>query len=144
MGSPGPGASTHIYDARVKSVETDGKMYLVEFKSRSPPPNIIHWRTTKRLSSPNLVGIVRLQSTGQALVQSDRIKWAEISYHGNPRDEDRRRQNGDLAVNLSSIVDFDPDFFEDGQSVAVIDCMCFVPEWVRRGLFALHTTLPDP
>ena len=53
-GGPGQQASTHIYDATIKHVDPDGVLYLMEFKSRNPPPNAIHWRTTKRLASPNL------------------------------------------------------------------------------------------
>jgi len=129
---PGPSASTHLYDCKVKTVDSDGKIYLTEFRSRNPPPNnVIHWRTTKRLSPPNLVGLVRLRSKGAPLGETDLIKWGEITYHGHFRDEDKRRQNGDLAINLSSIVrDFDPDFFEEDSFVAVIDCMSFVPEWI--------------
>lgn len=129
-GGPGQQASTHVYDAKIKHVDPDGVLYLHEFKSRNPPPNAIHWRTTKRLSSPNLVGIVRIKSRGDTLAEKDIIQWAEVVSHGNPRDEDRQRQSGNVAVNMSSIVDFDPDCFERGAFVAIIDCMCFVPEWI--------------
>lgn len=130
-GGPGPNASTHIYDAQVRSVDPDGVVYLSEFKSRNPPPNPVHWRSTKRLAVPNLVGLVLLKSRGSNLGATDPIKWAEVVNHrGGQRDEDRQRQNGNLAVNISSIVDFDPDYFERGSSVAIVDCMCFVPEWI--------------
>ncbi|KAL7565649.1 hypothetical protein ACA910_019004 [Epithemia clementina (nom. ined.)] len=131
-GEPGPHASTHVYDCQVQSVATRGIMFLKEFKSRNPPPNQIHWRTTKRLSPPNLVGVVRLPVKGSPLADSDKVVGAEIVYHDSnqSRLEDQRRQKGELAVNLASIVDFDPDYFQEGMSVAVIDCMCFVPEWV--------------
>jgi hypothetical protein len=130
LGGPTPNASTHVYDARVKHVNPDGIVYLTHFKSRNPPPNAIHWRTTRRLASPNLVGVVRLNSQGSALAASDQIKWAEVVCHDNPRDEDRKREAGQLAVSISSIVQCDPDYFEAGLSVAVIDCMTFVPEWI--------------
>ncbi|KAL3917663.1 MAG: hypothetical protein SGILL_004608, partial [Bacillariaceae sp.] len=126
----GKNASTHIYDCRVKRVGEEGILYLTEFKSRNPPPSPIHWRTTKRLSSPNLVGVVKTRSRGAELQDCDLIKWGECVNHGHFRDEDQRRSNGDLAINISSIVDFDPDFFEENTYVAVIDCMAFVPEWI--------------
>lgn len=131
MGGPGLKASTHIYDCNVKYVDSDGIAFLTNFESRNPPQAPIHWRTTKRLSSPNLVGVVALKSKGSSLSHDDLIKWGEIVYHGNPRDEDKRRQNGQLAINLSTVSsDFDPDYFEEGSFVAVIDCMTFVPEWI--------------
>ena len=130
LGGPGQHASTHVYDARIRHVDPDGVLHLAEFKSRNEPPNAIHWRTTKRLAAPNLVGVVLLKSRGAVLSKTDHIQWAEVVSHGNPRDEERQRQNGHLAVNMSSIVDFDPDDFERGTYVAIIDCMCFVPEWV--------------
>jgi hypothetical protein len=135
---PGPSASTHIYDCKVSNISQDGVMYLNEFKSRNPPPNDIHWRTTKRLSPPNLVGIVKTRSKGGQLMDKDLIKWGEVVYHGHSGEEERRRKNGDLAINISTIVDFDPDFFEEGTYVVVIDCMTFVPEWIPA-LKALET-----
>lgn len=153
---PGQSASTHVYDCKVKYVDPDGILYLNGFKSRNPPPNV-HWRTSKRLSPPNLVGIVGTRSMGSPLNESDLVKWGEVVYHGHNRDEERRRQQGDLAINISSIVEIDPDFFEEHSSVAVvsffpninsnfsplslndhtlsscslqIDCMSFVPEWI--------------
>ncbi|GKY97164.1 hypothetical protein MPSEU_000674800 [Mayamaea pseudoterrestris] len=129
LGVPGQNASTHIYDARIKHVDPDGVLYLVNFKSRNPPPSI-HWRTTKRLATPNLVGLVRLHARGSTLSNGDRIKWAEVVNHDYSRGEDRRRDAGEIAVNISSIVGCDPDYFEAGLPVAIIDCMTFVPEWV--------------
>jgi hypothetical protein len=130
MGGPGPNASTHVYDCHVTSVKTDGVLYLGDFTSRNPPPKAIHWRTTKRLAPPNLVGIVRLQAGGSTLADSDSIKWGEVVYHGDYRNEERRRQNGELAVNMFSIIENDLDYFTEGCKIAVIDCMCFVPEWI--------------
>jgi hypothetical protein len=78
-------------------------------------------------------------------VTTDPIKWGEIDYHGHSRDEDSKRLSGQLAVNLSSITEFEPDYFSDGAFVAVIDCMTFVPEWVPvlRALEShKHTRLP--
>lgn len=129
-GGPSNHASTHVYDAKIKRVDPDGVVFFDEFKSRNPPPTPIHWRTTKRLASPNLVGIVRLAANGCTLSESDSIAWGEIVPHGHQRDEDRQRQSGNIAVNMSAIVDFDPDLFERGSYVAIIDCMCFVPEWI--------------
>jgi len=116
---PGPKASTHVYDCKVKHVDPDGLIYLSELKSRNPPPNI-HWRTTKRLSPPNLVGIVRVRSSGVPLSESDKIIWGEVGYHGHNRDEERRRLNGDLAINIASILPVNPDLFEENSNVVVV------------------------
>ena len=129
LGPPGSGSATHIYDARVRSVSSDGVIHLMDFASRNPPPNV-HWRSTKRLSPPNLVGIVRLDCRGGTLRSSDEIKWGEVTFHGDSHNESRRRENGEVAVNLASIVEFDPDFFLKDADVAIIDCMTFVPEWI--------------
>lgn len=127
---PGTTASTHVYDCNVKRINSDGVIFLSDFRSRNPPPATIHWRTTKRLSVPNLVGIVRLSSNGLPLKELDLIKWGEIVFHGQSKDEDRYRQRGEVAVNISTIVDLDPDYFEEGSHIALIDCMTFVPEWI--------------
>jgi hypothetical protein len=119
LGKPGPGASTHLYDCVVRHVQSDGVLYLEKFKSRNPPPNV-HWRTTKRLSPPNLVAIVRVSSKEAPLKETDVLKWAEIVYHGHTRDEGQRRERGDLALNISSIDEVDPDYFEQGANVVVV------------------------
>lgn len=123
-------ASTHIYDCKVSRLGEDGVLYLSEFQSRNPPPTSIHWRTTKRLSPPNLLGVVKVRAKGSELQDADLIKWGECAYHGQSYDEERRRNRGELAINMSSIVDLDPDYFEVNTYVAVIDCMTFVPEWI--------------
>ena len=130
VGAPGPNASTHIYDAGVKSMTSDGVLFLTGFESRNPPTNAIHWRSTKRLAQCNLVGVVLLRKTGAALSLSDSIKWGMVEPHGNSKDEARRRENGEVKVNLSSILDCEPDYFAEGSQVAVVDCMTFVPEWI--------------
>ena len=110
-GCPGPQASTHIYDGCVSHVDADGLMKVSKFKSRNAPPHPIHWRSTKSLSSPNLVGIVKL-SSGKALKLSDSIKWGEIVFDGRPHEEAHRRQDGHISINMASIVDFDHDYFD--------------------------------
>ena len=130
LGGPGPKGSTHIYDGRIDHMDSDGRISIKGFVSRNPPQHTIHWRSTKRLSSPNLVGIVLLKSKGSGLSQSDRIIWGEICFQGKPQDEPTMRQHGELNVNLASIADFDYDGFPEGSHVAFIDCMTFVPEWI--------------
>jgi hypothetical protein len=56
--------------------------------------------------------------------------WGEVVFHGDSRTETRRRENGEVAVNLASITDFDPDILSEHADVAIIDCMTFVPEWI--------------
>lgn len=72
-GGPGPNASTNVYDCDVARIPSDGVVYLKGVISRKPPLAPIHWRTTKRLSQHNLVGIVRLQASGAALLETDPI-----------------------------------------------------------------------
>ena len=108
LGPPGSRASTHIYDAKVQSVSSDGVVHFESFASRNPPPNV-HWRSTKRLCPPNLVGIVPLDRRGGTLRHSDKITWGEVTFHGDSRNESQRRENGQVAVNLASIVEFDID-----------------------------------
>ena len=129
-GRPGPKASTHIYDGRIGSIDTDGRLFLYNVQSRNPPQRDIHWRSTKRLSTPSLVGIVKINAIGKNLQGSDVIHWGEIVFHGNPRDESSRREKGEVAVNMASIIDFNHDEFNVNDQVCVIDCMTFVPEWI--------------
>lgn len=95
IGPPGSRSSTHIYDAKVRSIRSDGVLYLENFKSRNPPEKPVHWRSTKRLSPPNLVGIVRVRNRGCALSTNDAILWGEVACTGQFRDESRRRENGE-------------------------------------------------
>lgn len=121
---PGQNASTHIYDCQVGYASQDGVLYLKNFKSRNPPLKAIHWRTTKRLLPPNLVGLVKISVRGCPLLGNDKITWGEVVYHNSHTgDEERHRNKGELAVNISSIIDCDPDMLEEGANVAVIDCM---------------------
>lgn len=127
---PGKEASTHVYDCEIHRYNEEGIVYMKNFKSRNPPPNV-HWRTTKRLSPPNLVGLVPIKCRHGTLQPHDKIVWGEVVYHGDSRDEERRRQNGQLAVNVWSLQDnVDLDTFVEDKSVAVVDCMSFVPEWI--------------
>lgn len=43
-------------------------MHMEGVLSRRPPLMAIHWRTTSRLSSPNLVGLIKLP-------QGNKSKW---------------------------------------------------------------------
>ena len=53
---------------------------------------------------------------------------AEIVFHGDPRDESNRRQEGKLAVSLASISGVNAhDLLHNGDTVAIIDCQTFVP-----------------
>jgi hypothetical protein len=105
-GPPGDKASTNIYDAILDNVNYDGVMYLTGLVSRKPPKIAISWKHTRRLVSPNLVGVVSLKSRGSGLELGDRVYWAEIVNHRNwqgGREEFKERENGKLAV---SLIDF--------------------------------------
>ncbi|OLP77490.1 NFX1-type zinc finger-containing protein 1 [Symbiodinium microadriaticum] len=134
MGRKGHRASTHVYDCVLSRVGFDGRLYFEGLESRCPPQMKIHWRTTRRLQSPNLVALVRLSEPGAALKASDPIYWGEVSHHpphgGKPQDEARNREHGYIAINVSSITGFDDDVFTEGDHAAIIDCMTFVPEYI--------------
>jgi hypothetical protein len=78
----------------VNKVTYDGKIYLKEVESRKPPLSPIHWKSTRRLASPNLVGLVKISDYGAALADGDKILWAEIICHdfSQARFEFKRRE----------------------------------------------------
>ncbi|XP_065661931.1 uncharacterized protein LOC100206283 isoform X3 [Hydra vulgaris] len=132
MGPAGPNASTNIYDCQVTRVEYDGRVYMNNVESRKPPyQKAIHWKSTRRLSSANLVGLVKLSYKGSCLKENDTIIWGEIVNHGEQRDEFRRREEKRLCVSLSTINETKfTDFIKKHDYLAVIDCMTFVPEHI--------------
>ena len=143
MGQAGPHASGHVYDGYVSRIDVGGKLYIEGFESRCPPKEsdgkvrTIHWRSTKRLACPNLVGVVRLgggslsnRSKGRALNATDPILWGELCPQGPPKEESTQRQNGRLCLNMTSITGGFNVEFAEGDMVVVIDCMTFVPEYI--------------
>ncbi|XP_065661939.1 uncharacterized protein LOC136084823 isoform X2 [Hydra vulgaris] len=130
MGPAGPCASTNIYDCQVTKVDYEGRIYMNAVESRKPP-NQIHWRSTRRLSSANLVGLVKLSAQGASLNYNDIIIWGEIVSHGDPRDEFKRREEKCLCVSIVTINN--SKFLENIKKddyIAVIDCMTFAPEHI--------------
>ncbi|KAI8835754.1 hypothetical protein BJ741DRAFT_649408, partial [Chytriomyces cf. hyalinus JEL632] len=158
LGAPGMSAATHLYDGIVSKATFDGRLYLKQVLSRKPPLKEIHWRTSKRLQSPNLVGLVKLSSRGGNLNMEMRVVWAEIVDHSRERDarEDEMRKSGQLAVsilNLGNVFAIDEESVTDdalafkmGDFVAVIDCQTFVPEFipVLKALEIQRQTTPLP
>eukprot|EP01134_Creolimax_fragrantissima_P007208 CFRG7208T1 len=130
VGPPGGSASTHIYDGIVRNIDADGKLYISQFKSRRPPQRTIHWRSTRRLSSPALVGMVKLQSHGAPLKPTLPISWGEVGCQGHPKDEAKHRMDGNVVINMASILEFSNENFRVGDFVAMIDCQTFVPEFM--------------
>ncbi|KAI8855087.1 hypothetical protein BC829DRAFT_412745 [Chytridium lagenaria] len=135
-GPPGDHASTHIYDGTILKIGYDGKIYFREILSRRPPKAVpIHWRTTSRLQSPNLAGIVKLKHRGASLRLEDRIIWVEIANHGDPKDEFKKLEQGFLAVTLLDASEQLYKLIQDlgltaGDFIAVIDCQTFAPEHI--------------
>ncbi|OQR96792.1 hypothetical protein THRCLA_21982 [Thraustotheca clavata] len=131
MGPPGSKASTHIYDTKVKNIGSDGRIFLEDLQSRRPPQVAIHWRTTNRLASRNLVALVKLSGRGAALFPNDKITWASVVAHDDSKFEDRHRQAGKVAVLLSEIASVNAfTFVQPGDDVAIVDCLTFVPEYI--------------
>lgn len=134
-GPPSKYASTHIYDGYIAQVKYDGSMSIEQVASRRPPLTPIHWKTTKRLSSPNLVGIVRLGNREASLRTTDDIFWAEIIFQGKSVDEFKARERGWLTLRLLQYLDHPGNALLThnpavGDAVAIIDCQTFVPEFI--------------
>ncbi|ETP10987.1 hypothetical protein F441_13483 [Phytophthora nicotianae CJ01A1] len=134
-GPPSKYASTHIYDGFIANVKYDGTMSIEQVASRRPPLKPIHWRTTKRLSSPNLIGIVRLANREASLRATDEIYWAEIIFQGKSFDEYKARERGRLTLRLLQYLDEPGNALQThnpavGDAVAIIDCQTFVPEFI--------------
>ncbi|KAJ3233528.1 hypothetical protein HDU78_006383 [Chytriomyces hyalinus] len=134
-------AATHLYDGIVSKATFDGRLYLKQVLSRKPPLKEIHWRTSKRLQSPNLVGLVKLSSRGANLNMEMRVVWAEIWSVGRIDIESGKR----LCHYVESVTD-DALAFKMGDFVAVIDCQTFVPEFipVLKALEIQRQTTPLP
>lgn len=144
-------ASTDVYDAEIQSRSLSGEsdiLTLCKVQSRKPPREGTNWRTSYRLQSPNLVGVVVLNTSNEALNESSRLYFGEIVPHDRlkPGLEASRRTSGLLDVRLLSQPDASvmrsemslPPTVERGCCVAVIDMQVFVPE-----VFSVLSTLTD-
>ncbi|KAI9099988.1 hypothetical protein DFS34DRAFT_684986 [Phlyctochytrium arcticum] len=123
-GPPGPSASTHIYDGNVTRVSLDNRVYIEHLETRRPPEEEIQWRTSRRLQSPNLVGLVKLPSRGSSLNIQDCIHWGQVVNHA---------QRGKLAISLFKDLladQNDGSLFQTGGQVAIIDCQTFAPDFL--------------
>ncbi|KAJ3408103.1 hypothetical protein HDV05_005146 [Chytridiales sp. JEL 0842] len=133
-GAPSPKSSTHVYDATVSNINFEGVLHLQGVMSRRPPQVAVSWKHTRRLCVPNLVGVVLLKNgRGAALGLEDRVHWAEIVTHGYGRqfEEYKERERGKVAIQLIEFGEGKGDVaFKKGDTVAVIDCQTFVPEFI--------------
>eukprot|EP00727_Mastigamoeba_balamuthi_P013907 m51a1_g9139 hypothetical protein (3447) ;mRNA; r:63647-74936 len=142
-GPPGPRACTHIYDCTVGSkVDWDGRVTFKDFASRKPPAIEVHWNSSKRLSTSNLIGVVKIASRGAALNLSDHVVWGEIVLTDRQQDRMETAYRAEkmftaallqysLALNQSPAAAKDGPDLQPGDSVAVIDFRTFVPEYVN-------------
>jgi len=136
-GPPGPKASSHIYDGTIIKKSFDNRIFIREVKSRKPPKDAIHWKTTSRLKSSNLVGLVVLPNSGAGLSCNDKIVWAEIGFHSDSKSEHLERSKGNLVVSVlkevfleKSIHPSDGFQLDAGANVAIVDCQTFSPEFI--------------
>eukprot|EP00474_Spongospora_subterranea_P008580 CRZ09038.1 hypothetical protein [Spongospora subterranea] len=135
LGGSGNSACTHVYDAVVSNINFDDRIFFHKVKSRRPPTEAIHWRTTSRLSTPNLIGIVKQATPGASLALTDPILWAEIGFH-NPSEsyhEFQYREKGCVTATLISCPDDASRRsinVQEGDRFAIIDCQTFVPEFI--------------
>lgn len=130
-GPPSKQSSTHLYDADVEKCNYDGTLFVKNFKSRKPPLVDIHWKTTRRLSAPNLVAVFKVSSRGEALVPSSQIIWGDITAHNrnDSRDESAYRSKGKIAINIFEVHQEKANF-QSGDAVVILDCQTFVPEFL--------------
>lgn len=144
-------ASTDVYDAEIQWRSLSGEsdiLTLCKLQSRKPPREGTNWRTSYRLQSPNLVGVVVLNTSNETLNERSRLYFGEIVPHDRlkPGFEAARRTSGFLDVRLLSQPDASvmrsemslPPTVEKGCCVAVIDMQVFVPE-----VFSVLSTLTD-
>lgn len=140
-GAPGKSASTDIYDGTINKSNYEGVLFIENFESRKPPLASIHWRSTRRLASPNLVAVVKLCERGEPLGSSFKLLWGEITLHdkSDSRNESNCREQGKMAVQIFEVHQEKLDF-KHGEAVAIIDCQTFVPEFlpVLRALEIQH------
>lgn len=106
-------------------------MFIENFESRKPPQTVIHWKTTRRLASPNLVAIFIISSRGEALSSSSEIIWGDVTIHNRsePRQESNYREKGKIAINIFEIHQEKADF-KSGDTIVILDCQTFVPEFL--------------
>lgn len=149
-GPPSSRASTNIYDGTITSVKHDGTISIEQVKSRRPPQKEIHWRTTKRLASPNLVAVVMIASREASLRESDDIYWAQIVFQGQSFDEYKARERGCLTFRLLEYRDEPGNLMmtknpRAGDALVIIDCQTFVPEFVPvLKALEMQSRLPVP
>ncbi|CAI5725458.1 unnamed protein product [Peronospora destructor] len=122
-------------DGFISQVKYDGTISIDQVASRRPPLKPIHWKTTKRLSSPNLVGVVRVANRDASLRSSDEIYWGEIIFQGKSFDEFKAREKGCLTLRLLQYLDEPGNAMlahnpSVGNAVAIIDCQTFVSEFI--------------
>jgi len=124
-------ASTDIYDGDVSYINWEGKISVIGFKSRRPPKLDIHWRTTRRLCAPNLVGIVKVEHRGATLRLEDAILWGEIVVHDKAKNEYQMREQGRLRIKPLEVNFMHKPFdIQIGDHLVIIDCQSFVPETI--------------
>jgi hypothetical protein len=151
--------STHIYDARVHKVGFDGRIFADRLESRRPTiaPS---WRTTKRLCTPNLIGVVVLPGPKSSLRASDPVLWGEVVAHSqqDANDEFKRRQQKQVcSVFHQQIFIFKTFLFamfdlsnpsrltrltnidlKPGDHIVKIDCQIFVSEFIPVLIALVH------
>lgn len=141
VGSPGPAASTDIYDASVdrETLRREGVVFLLSgLRSRKPPKIDPNWNTTYRLQPSALVAVVKLGVSGERLPRDCPLQWAEV-VSIDPKDhraEKGYRERGQIALRLLTRGDI-PALsaevetpLETRSPVAIIDLRVFVPEVV--------------
>ena len=158
LGPTGRGACTDIYDARVVSIDWEGRLYLAGVRSRAPPTESPNWRTTYRLKTTSLVAVIGVDEEDQALDRHMQLSWGEVANHARKRDhagprEHEERQRGKLCVapvsigNSSGVATFGDSICTIGSRVVILDCRVFVPEKipvlsVLRSFLLGQETLP--
>ena len=105
-----------------------GRLQLFNTVSRRAPEQDVHWSTSYRLQSPNLVAVIKLPSGGYPMSPSMPLNWATVTYH----DRTRTRRESDYRKQKRVCLDVvhQQEEISRGDSVAIIDCRSFAPEFL--------------
>ena len=159
-GSPGPWASTDVYDGLVagESIRREGVLLLVsQLLSRKPPKVSPNWKTSYRLPVSGFIAVVKLGSSRCALTRDMPVLWAEVVPYdpNNKREADWEfRAKGLMALRIITRADC-PSMparldtsIDLGTRIAIIDMRVFVPEvlsvlstFASQSTFLTHLSL---
>eukprot|EP00923_Selenidium_pygospionis_P037089 GHVN01064937.1.p1 GENE.GHVN01064937.1~~GHVN01064937.1.p1 ORF type:complete len:629 (+),score=102.16 GHVN01064937.1:59-1888(+) len=132
-----------VYNGIIGRVKPNGAIEVVHTTPRKQPNHLIDWRTTERLSTCNLVGVVPLPKWGAPLELQDRVFWFQSSIHPNAKQfgDEKLKANGTVfleplagsfhrvSVKWAEVYgSHERPNVRPGENVGLIDCKTFVPD----------------